>query len=1613
MPRVPRRSPRLAGDVSFRARARVRAKRWIGLCAAILIAGSSPAQERAVLAQAVNQAVVSYTRDAGKDPGKGPTIIASNTVVTRVLAAIEFDPLRLSVDPPGTVAPGTQLTYTLLASNRSGADFTSVTFRLPLATLIEDPLSATGNVSGPGGPYAPVTSSYDAASRTAIWFAPSIPDGTDAVLRVVVRVREDAVADSVAVAQGSAREDGFDVTALSNPVETPIVPPLLQVTKTADRATAAPGDAVGFSLVVRHTAAATSLAETTLVDRLPDALRYVPGSLRVDGEPRPDPQRSENGSEIRVPLGPLNPGESRAVSFAARLTVTSESVDVVNRGWAEGLTDGGAAVRSPDASAAIHVSPGPFRQEGHLVGRVFLDEDGDGRSGASEPGVPGVLVRMEDGRGAVTDITGRWSLQGVRPGLHVLRLEPATLHESLVPLDAGADWAGNRRTRFVESRAATMAIADFPVRGERAFRCELKASGRILRVATGFALEPDDPRTAVWLDRAAAYFAALGVDGTDAIEATCNDASTRAGGERDARLASTLSERMAERSRSSADRPVPAEERPAATDATALEEIVRSLPPIAAILAPPDGSRAERESVQVDVTYPLGYRPDLRVNGSPIDAATIGSTSTLPSRGISASRYIGVRLEPGRNQLEFRAVPPGSPPGAVSAVSAYVTLPGPPVGFRIEAVESRWVADGSTPGQFRIEAVDAAGVRVAESLLVTVDVEGAAFAAPDLDPDEDGVQVRLEAGTAALSAGPWISPGNVHVRAWRGDIDAEWDVTVVPASGSWRVTGLVEGRIAGNGGIEGDGGFTPGVVDEITGDGGRVAVLASGPVGTASRLTVSVDTARERDRDRLFGPFEPDAFYPVPGDSSVEIFGAERQGPLYARVDGPWGFALYGDFSTGFDRTELARYDRRLPGFAARARRGPFSFEGFAASSDQTVVRDLFEPDGTSGPYLLSRAPVVSRSESVILETRDRFRSDEVIGRRVLRADLDYALDPEAGTILFRGPVAPYDPDLQPVRLVVVYETRSGAQDTAVGGVRLGVRRGDRLEAGMSAIREGREGDDYALYGLDVSWRPRPGTHVHGEIAASDDGGDRATASTLVASSRLGGGWSVEASYRDLPPEFSNPTLLAAPEIGSRRATAGVVWQPPGPWRAKGEITWQHDERNDVERGLASAEAERRFQRATLLGALRRVETSSGLAGEDSATVVEAGARGQISKRWTGEVLHRQALGEPASGYPDRTVAGLGFEIAPGQRLFLKQEWESGDGPNRDRTVAGVETSLTRNTKALAQYSLEGGIGGDAARASAGIETTIPLRVGSAFTLRASRVQTTRGETGNDFTTLGGGWERRSGDLLVSSRYELYLGSAETRHLATGSGVFRLAEPWTLFVRERVFVSDAKAGPSATRLEGLFGAAYRPLGSPWQFLARLEHSTGGGTVAAPGGVAPGSVTSEPFGSIAVVPRDPVPPGVGFSVPRSLSAAVRDEISLHLATGVRIDARQRLAATWIGRKVGAERTLGVGGSFSDLLSLHYTVAVHPRWTLGASARRFAQRETGTRSFGSGLEVGYLAWKDLWLLSGYNVAGFRDDEFPTRDRTAEGAFLTVRFKFDEMSLTELRDLRLDRP
>jgi hypothetical protein len=414
--------------------------------------------------------------------------------------------------------------------------------------------------------------------------------------------------------------------------------------------------------------------------------------------------------------------------------------------------------------------------------------------------------------------------------------------------------------------------------------------------------------------------------------------------------------------------------------------------------------------------------------------------------------------------------------------------------------------------------------------------------------------------------------------------------------------------------------------------------------------------------------------------------------------------------------------------------------------------------------------------------------------------------------------------------------------------------------------------------------------------------------------------------------------------------------------------------------------------------------------------MLTAGLRAKPGRRWTAELLRQQALDEPdVPGYPDRTSLGVGFDLDDRNRLTLRQEWESGGPfPTRDRTVLGLDSRVGERTRALARYTLEEGEAGISLRSSAGIETVWPLSEASSVTGSVSRVDTQQGDPAGDYTALAAGWERRVGRSLASTRYELRLGEEDRRHLATVSAAYRLRDPWTLFASERLFATDPEAGDSAHRFEGRLGAAWRPAAGAWQLLARLDHALGSGTPLTAGGTLPGGVPSEPLSSAGLgeAPASGTP-GLGTLPPRFVPAVRRDAAALSLAAGFRPRAGHRVAGTLVFRHVDGDPFAGLPSSATSLLSLHYTADLGPRWTLGGSLRRFHQDLARTTDHGAGIETGWMAIRDVWLVGGYNAAGFDDGGFSDAGRTERGFFAALRVKFDETTVQAWRDLRLDQP
>jgi hypothetical protein len=211
------------------------------------------------------------------------------------------------------------------------------------------------------------------------------------------------------------------------------------------------GDVVATSFVVKNPAAASLAIDVDVAVTLPAGLTPVPGSARWNGQAVGD---APQGDALRYRLGQLGGGESRELTLWLLVDPAAEPgpYEVSARATAKSSpAPGAAAIESGPASRTLAVDG-----LGALEGRVYVDGDGDGVSGASDPGLAEAAVQLDDGSVATTDGEGRYRFASVVPASYNASLVPASL--------PGAMTAAGPSDPRIKVRAKETARLDFGLR---------------------------------------------------------------------------------------------------------------------------------------------------------------------------------------------------------------------------------------------------------------------------------------------------------------------------------------------------------------------------------------------------------------------------------------------------------------------------------------------------------------------------------------------------------------------------------------------------------------------------------------------------------------------------------------------------------------------------------------------------------------------------------------------------------------------------------------------------------------------------------------------------------------------------------------------------------------------------------------------------------------------------------------------------------------------------------------------------------------------------------------------------------------------------------------------
>ena len=208
-------------------------------------------------------------------------------------------------------------------------------------------------------------------------------------------------------------------------------------------------------------------------------------------------------------------------------------------------------------------------------------------------------------------------------------------------------------------------------------------------------------------------------------------------------------------------------------------------------------------------------------------------------------------------------------------------------------------------------------------------------------------------------------------------------------------------------------------------------------------------------------------------------------------------YLAVGDQMGMFTENYFTRYANPFRGATLHLESDTLGVTTFAAVARGSVEKEELTPNGTSGPYLLAHLPVVSGSERITIEVRNRNDDKQTIERRPQERNADYTIDYDTGEITFAEPVDRETFHGDPVVIVAIYRSEEDANgfDSASGGGRVSVSPTDWAGIGATYVTEFSSKTSFSdgfdarqqIYSVDGALRLTDALKLTTEYAVSQD----------------------------------------------------------------------------------------------------------------------------------------------------------------------------------------------------------------------------------------------------------------------------------------------------------------------------------------------------------------------------------------------------------------------------------------------------------------------------------------------------------------------------------------------
>jgi hypothetical protein len=394
-----------------------------------------------------------------------------------------------------------------------------------------------------------------------------------------------------------------------------------------------------------------------------------------------------------------------------------------------------------------------------------------------------------------------------------------------------------------------------------------------------------------------------------------------------------------------------------------------------------------------------------------------------------------------------------------------------------------------------------------------------------------------------------------------------------------------------------------------------------------------------------------------------------------------------------------------------------------------------------------------------------------------------------------------------------------------------------------------------------------------------------------------------------------------------------------------------------------------------------------------SSDMLRVGAGYRATDRLTvGGEVEQDIRGEDRS----RVALGMDYQLRERSRIYGRYEKQTGisgvngltqDGRAADTVAFGVDTSFIKDTQMFSEYRLRDAIAGRDIQAASGVRNNWDIREGMRLSSSLEHTNVISGNVG-DSTGIGLAldytanplWRgnirvehRISGDVAGTPVNEAY-DTTLLQFLAAR----KLSRDWTLLARNYLLKTryDARGDVLQDRFQ--IGTAYRDtdtnrINALARYEYKLEKDESG-------------MDGSGFGS-----------DTGQDI-RSSAHIVSAHADWHPTRPWWLTGR--VAAKWQQDSFFYTDTGRVDSDFNAvLLSGRVVYDITENWDIGVLGATFRGQD-GANQYAFGMEAGRLLRQNLWLSVGYNATGFRGDtDLTGYEYTQQGAFIRLRFKFDE--------------